>query len=135
MTSVYRETSCQAYQSVFGPGQSPQVPYDQRLTTVLPSIHHPMKQGILGRVLVSAGSNESAYLSRTPRKGARLSFWATTRTLDGGASTMLARDSFIGLSRCSYRCWGNGLIASKERNKNLPKAFNHGIGRSHVQGP
>lgn len=84
-------------------------------STLDPSSHEARHtwSGLCFSRLVRAG-----LLIQTPRKGARLSFWATPRTLDGGASTMLARDSFIGLSRCRCRCWGNGLIASKERNKN-----------------
>ncbi|KAI1490013.1 hypothetical protein F5X96DRAFT_577403 [Biscogniauxia mediterranea] len=36
-----------------------------------------MSPRITYRVLVSADSFEPAYLSRTPQKGARLSFWTT----------------------------------------------------------
>ena len=59
---------------------------------------------MIGRVLVSEGSLKPTYLSRTPRKGARPSFWTAIGTPDSGASTLLTGESFPGLSTCARVC-------------------------------
>ncbi|KAH6980863.1 hypothetical protein BKA56DRAFT_616690 [Ilyonectria sp. MPI-CAGE-AT-0026] len=109
-------------------------PSCHRPATVLPSTHHPMNQSVIGQVLVSDGSLEPAYLSRTPRKGAQPSFWTTTRTLDRGASTMLTRDSFIGLDTYLCACV-EGMGARMTKKYTYQRRLGTEVAQAHLEGP